>query len=372
MWWQDFRDSNYYQPVISSGVFLISVFIAVVIFVAMRFLANRLRTRTPGGIGGLVVRSLRTSAVAFTVFLGALIALRAVPELEEWQGDITKTWNVIVIVLVAHAISSASRVTITWYIDTVAPRTQTNFDDQALRLVRRVLRIFVYGIAALLVVDTLGQSISPILGGLGITGLAVALALQPTLTNFFAGTYVMSDGAIRPGDYIELNSGPAGYVVDVGWRTTKIRTWWNNLVIIPNGVMADSIITNYQGPDPAINVLVSGGVSYSSDLRRVEEVSLEVARQLVAESDDAVKSMAPWFGFDAFGDSNISFWIFLQAKDRIGSFVVTNELVKRVHSRFRAEGIEINYPVRKLIFDGGQMPEIVPPSAVSEQEPASS
>ena len=366
MWWENFRDSNYYQLAISFGVFLIAVLIGLVAFIAMRFTANRLRSRTPGGIGALVVYSLRAPAIAFIVFLGALIALRAVPGLSGWQDDVTKTWNVIVILLVARAISSTSRVTITWYIDTIAPRTRTNFDDQALRLVRRVLRVLIYGIAALLVVDALGQSISPILGGLGISGLAVALALQPTLTNFFAGTYVMSDGAIRPGDYIELNSGPAGYVIDVGWRTTKIRTWWNTLVIIPNGVMADSTITNYQGPDPAINVVVSGGVSYSSDLARVEEVSLEVSRQVIADNDEAVKAMTPWFGFDAFGDSNVSFWIFLQAKDRIGGFVVTSDLIKRIHARFLAEGIEINYPVRKLIFENDQRPETVPPRTSPE------
>ena len=118
MWWEDFKNSDYYQPVISSGVFLISVLIAAVIFVVMRFVANRLRTRTPGGIGALVLRSVRTPVVAFTVFLGGLIAVRAVPELDAWQDEITRGWNVLVIVLVARAVSASSRVIITWYIDT--------------------------------------------------------------------------------------------------------------------------------------------------------------------------------------------------------------------------------------------------------------
>lgn len=354
MWWTNFQDSDYYEPALAVGIFVLWLVIAVVSFFALRFIANRLASRTTGAIGALAIRSVRPWIVAFLILLGVMLATRVVPELDAWDSDIARAWSVIVILLVAQASFSVSRVVLTWYIDHVAPRTATNFDDQALRLVRRVLRVFVYGIALLLVVDTLGQSVSPILGGLGITGLAVALALQPTLSNFFAGTYVLSDGAIRPGDYIELSGGTAGYVIEVGWRTTKLRTWWNTLVIVPNSVMSDSIITNYQGPDPAINVLVTCGVSYSSDLQKVEEVTMAVAKDLIVESSDAIKTVAPWFAFDSFADSNVNFWVFLQARDRVGSFVITNEIIKRLHARFEAEGIEINYPVRKLLLPPGQ------------------
>ena len=363
MWWTTFQDSDYYGLVLASGIFALWLLIAVVTFFVLRFIAKRLTSRTPGSVGALAIRALRPWTVAFLVLLGAVLAARVVPELDAWDADIARAWNVAVILLVAQGFFSVSRVVLTWYIEQVAPRTESSFDDQALRLVRRVLRVFVYGIALLLVMDTLGQSISPILGGLGITGLAVALALQPTLSNFFAGTYVLSDGAIRPGDYIELTGGTAGYVIEVGWRTTKLRTWWNTLVIVPNSLMSDTIITNYQGPDPAINVLVTCGVSYSSDLDKVEAVTLEVARNLIAENPDAIKTVAPWFAFDSFADSNVNFWIFLQAKDRIGSFVITNEIIKRLHARFQAEGIEINYPVRKVIFS----PDHSPPFGIADQ-----
>jgi small-conductance mechanosensitive channel len=180
------------------------------------------------------------------------------------------------------------------------------------------------------------------------------------LANFFAGTYVLSDGGFGMGDYIELQGGPAGYVIEVGWRSTKIRTWLNNLVVIPNSVMADSIVTNYSGPEHAINIMVTSGVSYDSDLQKVEEVSLEIGRKLIEDSADAVKTTDAFFGFDSFGDSNIGFWVFLQARDRWGSFVLTNELIKRLQSRFRAEDIEINYPVRKLVYDASAPPPPIP------------
>ena len=138
-------------------------------------------------------------------------------------------------------------------------------------------------------------------------------------------------------------------MVDVGWRSMKMRSRFNNLVIIPNSKMAESVITNYFSPTPAMNVIVTSGVSYDADLAHVERVVVEVATELVDESPLAIKDTAPFFGFSAFGDSNIDFFIFLQAIDRTGSFSLKSELIKRIHHRFNEEGIEINYQVRKLV-----------------------
>ena len=210
----------------------------------------------------------------------------------------------------------------------------------------------------MIILDTLGVSISPLLGGLGITGLAVALALQPTLGNFFAGTYVTADGAINIGDFIELNGGPAGNVIEVGWRSTKIRTIYNNLVVIPNSVLADTIVTNYQSPNDAMSVIVGCGVSYDSDLSQVESIALETASSVVSSSSYAA-DFDPIVNFKSFGDSNIDFYIFARAKDRGASFKLTSELIKAIHAEFTKQSIEINYPVRKLIYESlDHLPEI--------------
>ena len=350
MSWATFSNAGYEGAVIGGAIFALSLAVAAAVAFAVRFVAARLDTITPYGIGGVALRSVRNSLVAFVVVIGGYVGLDLVEQLDQWHIEVQRGFTILGILIGAHALSAGSSATLNWYMTNIAAQTETTFDDRSLPLLRRFLRVAIYGLALVLILDTLGYSIGLLLGGLGITGLAVALALQPTLTNYFAGTYVMSDQAIKSGDYIELQGGSAGYVVDVGWRTTKIRTWLNTLVIIPNSVMADTIITNYQGPDPALNILVYGGVSYASDLQHVEDVSLDVTRSVIADNDEAVKSMDPWFGYDSFGDSNVNFWIFLQATDRVGSFVVTNDLIKRLHARFAAEGIEINYPVRKIVF----------------------
>ena len=178
----------------------------------------------------------------------------------------------------------------------------------------------------------------------------MALAIQPTLSNLFAGTYVMTEGVVSPGDYIEMEGGIAGYVLEVGWRSTRLRTWSNTLVVVPNARFAETIITNYYQPTPPVNVYLTCGVSYDSDLGLVEAVSMDVMRLVLDSSPHGVKEYGAYFGYENFGDSNVDFWLFVQAKDRLSSFELRSELINQLHGRFEEEGIVINYPVRSLHF----------------------
>ena len=128
-------------------------------------------------------------------------------------------------------------------------------------------------------------------------------------------------------------------------------------MVVPNAKFAETIITNYNEPRPAVNVWLTCGVSYDSDLEQVERVSREVMTGALDSSLDAVKDYGAWFAFDKFDDSNVNFWLFVQAKDRWGSFVLQSDLIKGLHRRFREEGIVINYPMRTLRFPDGWGPD---------------
>ena len=337
--------------------------------VVMRVFLTRLTRLTPGTLDEELLKVVRGPVVLFIVLSGLFLALLILTNLESpryallagYDDQIRRAWLVVVIAEVAYLLYHLLDATMTWYIQSVAQTTETQLDDRLLPPLKRIMPLLVYSLGFLMALSVLNIPISPILAGLGIGGLAVALAVQPTLANFFAGTYVVTEGELNVGDYIELQGGPSGYVVEVGWRSTKIRSMYNNLVIIPNSQMANSIVTNYYSPEPSMNVLVYCGVSYDSDLNVVENVVREASQTLVNESEYAVDG-EPWFGFDEFGDSNISFWVFVQAKDRLGSFYLTSDLVKVIHSRLTAEGIEINYPVRKLVFptENGSAPAAPP------------
>jgi small-conductance mechanosensitive channel len=215
-------------------------------------------------------------------------------------------------------------------------------------LLPNLSRMVVLVVGVLVILDTLGISITPIITALGVGGLAVALALQDTLANLFAGVHVLLSRQVRPGDFVQLGSGEQGYVQDVTWRYTTIRQLPNNITVVPNSKLASAITTNYYLPEQEMAVLVQVGVAYSSDLARVEQVTIEVGREVMREVEGGVPSFEPFIRYHTFGDSSIQFTVILRTKEFTGQYLVKHEFIKRLHRRFGAEGIEIPFPIRTL------------------------
>ena len=358
MFEEGLTDSILLRLIGAFSVFLGFVVAALIVRIIIRLIHRKLKNQDASSVTSIILQSVKTPITAILLISGLLSAYLLVLSIEnvlpsgfsDTRDLSIKIWKVMTILITTFAIAKTIDHLIDWYLLNIAEKTETKIDDTLLPTLRRVLPITIYAAGALVAIDSIGISISPILAGLGIGGLAVALAVQPTLSNFFAGTYVVTEGELKEGDFIELEGGPSGYVEEVGWRSTKIRSRFNNLVIIPNSRMAESIVTNYFSPTPAMNVIVTGGVAYESNLVDVEKYALEEARTVIDESEKAIKGTEPSFGFSNFGDSNVDFYVFLQAIDRAGTFGLRSELIKRIHDRFNREGIEINYPVRKLIL----------------------
>jgi small-conductance mechanosensitive channel len=195
--------------------------------------------------------------------------------------------------------------------------------------------------------SALGFRITPILTALGVGGLAVALALQDTLSNLFSGFYVAVARQVRLGDYIKLNTGEEGYVTDIGWRSTTIRALANNMILVPNAKLAQAVVTNYHLPEKRMGIDIPVVVSHGSDLDRVEAILLEVAQQSAQEVPGMVAEPAPNVMFDpGFTDSGLGFKVGVQVAEFVAQFGVRNELRKRIYRRLKAEGVQIARPTR--------------------------
>ena len=352
--------NNLWISIISILVFVFILVLAGLTQIILQKLYKSTKTKDPSKIFPQIIKIIKGPIVVLICVSAPFASITIFNEISDTSLQPLlkliinwgyKVWWIIIIFWIANLLSKITQLILTSYITTIIQKTNTGIESKILPPIRRVLPLAIYSIALLVTLDGLGVAISPLLAGFGIGGLAVALAVQPTLSNFFAGTYLVTEGELKEGDFIELDGGPSGYVVDVGWRSTKIRSRFNNLVIIPNSKMVDTIVTNFYSPTPAMNVIVNCGVSYDSNLKQVEEIVTEIANDLVKTSPYAIEEVDPFIGFSNFGDSNIDFFVFLQAKDRTESFILKSELIKRIHQRFEKEDIEINYPVRKLISD---------------------
>lgn len=218
----------------------------------------------------------------------------------------------------------------------------------SLGILTGVARGIIVGLGVLMILGTLGISITPIVASLGITSLAVALALQPTLENFFSGVQLVADKPIRVGDFIELDSGEQGFVEKIGWRSTWIRMLPNNTVIMPNSLLSQSKIINYFYPSKELSVPVEVGVHYSSDLEHVERVTLEVAREILEQHEWGVSEYETFVVYHTFDSSSINFTVMLRAQEYFQRFWVKSAFIKALHQRFNEEGIVIPFPIRAI------------------------
>ncbi len=245
---------------------------------------------------------------------------------------------------------------ITWIVATVlSGMTKIKHPDseavvRSSSIIGNIIKVIVYSIGILVILQSLGISITPILAGLGVGGLAVALALQDTLSNLFAGIQIISTKQINPGDFIRLESGQEGFVEDISWRYTALKTGSNNIIIVPNSKLASAIVSNYFLPGKEIVFNIDIGVDYNSDLQKVEEVTVKVLKEMQQASPDCVQDFEPFIRFQQFGESSIDLKAFLKAKTFGSQFLIKHELMKRIQKRYAEEGINIPYPVRNVFI----------------------
>jgi small-conductance mechanosensitive channel len=226
-------------------------------------------------------------------------------------------------------------------------------------LVVNLARMGVGVLGLFFILQNLGIDITALITALGIGGIAVALALQDTLGNLFAGIQIILSKQVRQGDYIRLSSGEEGWVTDVMGRSTTIQTFPDgNLVTVPNSLLASSIVKNLSMPRRALWVTLEVGVSYASDLEHVEDVALEVAGQVLADVDGGVPGEDPIVRYHTFGDSSINFDVRMMVREFRSQGPVRHEFIKRLHRRFGDEGIEIPFPIRTVIMQGAQEPPV--------------
>ncbi|MCS6935964.1 MAG: mechanosensitive ion channel family protein [Candidatus Bipolaricaulota bacterium] len=307
---------------------------------------HRIAAQTEWAFDDIVIKITRGPFVIWALMLGIYIALQISRLPDPVVNELGK-------LLLGLAILSVTLVIANILAELIL-RSATKAQVPTPQLIPNITKAVVIGLGVLVLLGTLGIQITPILTAFGIGGLAVALALQDTLSNLFAGFYTTLAKQVRVGDFIRLDSGIEGQVVDISWRTTTVRDPFNNLIVIPNTKLSQSIITNYALPEPALTLRLPVGVSYDSDPEHVERVLLEIAKGAQGQVSGMEESVEPVVRFTGFGESALEFVLIVRVKAFQDQFTVAHELRKRIFKRFREEGIEIPFPVRTVYLHHGR------------------
>lgn len=283
----------------------------------------------------------------FIVFASALrwaishLAGRDVPQ------DVSLWLERLLVILTWVAVTAVlTRISITgfiyWFRNQPDPREVTTLARTAIGIVCSIPAI-------LGLLNAFEVNLAPALTALGVGGIAVSLALKDTLANLFSGFYVSLAGNLRKGDYIRIDGGYEGWVEDIRWRITTIRTLQRNLIVLPNSKLSEAVVTNFSQPVKPLSVPIPIGVSYSTDIDHLDRVVLDEVQKAMGSIDGLLDDPPPVLRFNpGFGDSSLNFTLVVHVAQFEMQFAVTDQIRRRLLKRFREEGINIPFPMRTI------------------------
>lgn len=336
-------DINLKKILIPAIIALSSVFVLLIIRgIGFRFL-HRWAEKTETKLDDIIILAFKTPSIYWCVAIGLYIGI-AISELpERYVFYLSRTIHVIVILSITIATANLAGKIFRNYVQ------KSNLPIPTTGLAYGILKGTILTLGLLIILSFLGISITPLITALGVGGLAVALALQDTLANLFAGIHILMEKSIRVGDFIKIETGQEGYVEDITWRTTRIKMLPNNMVVIPNNKLAQSVVTNYNLPEKRMSLSIAIPVSYSSDIDKIERMLIEETKKAVEEVPGLLGDPEPAVRFiPGFGESSLDFTLVCHVREFTDQFSVQHEMRKRIFKRFKGEGVEIPFPQRTV------------------------
>lgn len=325
---------------IFAGFFLL----ALGIMKALQKGASKLASKTKTRLDDLIIQHTNVPLALLLLLFGIRLAIIPLNLYETLDAFSERLIGSLLIIVSAYLLIGI--------FDAIIEVSSTRWSQRKsiLKLFYRFSRIVIILIFLAVVLDLWGVKIGPLLAGLGVAGIAIAFALQTTLGNIFGGVSLIMDNAYKVGDVVKLDSGEMGIIHKVGIRSTKIKTWDNEIIIVPNGKLADSRITNFSQPDPSVRINILFGVEYGSNPDKVKEIALETA----AKSKNVMKDRAPWILFLEMGEFALNFKLMFWVDDLSKKWPTHQEVITNLYNNLNKKGINIAFPTRTLYVKKGK------------------
>lgn len=330
------------QYIIAGSILVLSIIIGLIF---KKIIVHRIRKhtqRTSWHGDDIILNGLNKAAVPIFMVIGIYVAVHNLP----LENSVIKILDIISVVIVMLTLTIVAGRIAASMVTTYMRRN--NGLIPATSLFSNITKVIVFILGGLIILQFLGISITPILTALGVGGLAVALALQDTLSNLFSGLNIIASKQIKPGDLIKLDNQEVGIVTDITWRYTTIEAMPNNRIVVPNSKLASAIVTNYNLPQEDLSISIPVSVSYGSNLEFVEKVTVDVAHQVQQTIEGAVKEYTPVVRYSEFGSSGIHFNVILRARDYSAQYLIKHDFIKMLHKEYMKNNIEIPFQTIKI------------------------
>jgi len=334
-------DVNY---VLAAVTILLGIIVAFVVRTIVRWLeakAEETDTKWDDIIIAAFGLPVQVAIVVISVYF-AITWFNILPENARWLLDPVYV-SAFYIVISAAIISSFLHDIIATYGRILAGKSETDMDDRLVDLLELVVKYVVWFAAVMAILSVFNIDITPFLAGAGIAGIAVALAAQDFISNFFGGAIITVDKPFKVGDRIKVDD-YYGTVLSVGTRSTRLQTLDYQVVTIPNNKLTTNVIINYSEPEEKLRITIPVSVAYGTDPKRVKTILLEIARESIKKTPYLLEDPVPTVFFTEYADSSLNFILRVWAKKYNSPDEIKDDINIRIFERFAAEGIEIPFP----------------------------
>jgi MscS family membrane protein len=354
---------NFFRPQETDGTLLVwakELLVALLILTSFWLLAQlvcwllnrwgrKLTALTRNDLIDRIIQRIVPHVSRLLTILGIYLALLSLPLHEKIALVCSGILFIVLVIIVFNLIYHAFDELLKWYMAGMHEGSDSLISHQVLPIAEKLTVLFLMATALIVILKHFNYDIFSLVTALGIGSLAIGMAAKDTLAHMISGFTLMLDRPFQIGDRIKLASGQVGDVIDIGLRSTKIQALDSTIMIIPNSDLCNSALINMVRPTTVTQGRITLGVCYTSDVDRVKELLVDIAR----ENTDVLEDPAPLALFTSFGESALNMLLLFWVSDPTVAGTVTDQLNSTIIRRFRESGIEIPFPTRTVIMEKG-------------------
>jgi MscS family membrane protein len=322
-------------------ILVVSVLVAFLVKLIMRQVLKPLVKRTKTKIDDLIIKSISSIIFYVVIIVGFKIGIQHFEfETTTYSSIVNTLFILIIVVMVLRIITNFAK----HWIEEWAAKTASTADDRLIPLVAKILKAVTIILGFFFIFDTWNINLSPLLATAGIAGIAIGFAVRDSLANILGGIQLVLDKTFKVGDKVELESGEMGEILDIGIRSTKLRTYDNEVIYIPNGSLANTKIKNFTVPDLSVRVNVNFGVEYGSDPDRVRAVVIDAVKKI----DAVIAHPEPVVQFLNMGDSSLDFVARVWVQNYTEAYSTKLKVTDEIYNALNKANIGIPFPTRTI------------------------
>jgi len=345
---EDFFAKEFYHNTVGDWfitllIILGSVILGKLIYLFFGRIVKKLTAKTKTKVDDIIVDMVEEPVVLAITIAGLWYGLQRLEFTEWWYDWMGKVYHILIAINITWFIARLVDAIIEEYIVPLTEKTESDLDDQIMPIVKKGLRSVIWILGIIVALNNAGYDVGALIAGLGIGGLALAMAAKDSVSNIFGGIMVFTDKPFKVGDRVKVN-GFDGTIVEIGIRTSRMRTLEGRLVTIPNSQFTGNMVENVTA-EPSRKVVLNIGLIYDTTPEQIEQ-AINLLKEIAGANTNVEDNYLT--SFNAFGDFSLGILFIYYIKKESDILNTQTEMNLEVLKRFNENGLEMAFPTQTI------------------------